>query len=501
MTQYPNPLVSGFNPDPSIVRGPDGAYYVVTSTFEYLPGIPVYRSYDLVDWVQVGNVVTRDSQLDLSESPTLGGVWAPTIRYHDGLFYLIVVVAMGPGCLVFTTDDPAGEWSEPLKLPGISGIDPDLAWDDAGNVYVTFSGLATTGENMGQHLGIQQVRVDLASGENLEEPRSLWSGTGLKFPEAPHLYQRDGWWYLLIAEGGTERGHSASIARSTSPEGPFEGFVGNPFLSNRSTSRPIQNTGHADFFETPDGGSALVLLGMRPRGLTQSFSALGRETFVTNVTWVDGWPVAEPVELRPRDGATTWTADFSAPELDDGWLAIRTHPSEVATVSGGRLALHGTGATMSDAHPAFIGRRLLNQTARLSTTVDAANGTGGLVVRYDEEHHVEIEITGTPTGNEVVGRMTLSGLTQSWTATLPAGEVEAVLEFRPVEGPFGPAGLSSDRIILTASAGGESAELANVDGRYLSAETSASFTGRVLGLYAVTGEVTFGSWDYSGSED
>ena len=158
---FPNPLIPGFNPDPSIVLA-DGAYYLVTSTFEYLPGIPVYRSTDLVSWTHIGNVATRPEQVGVEDVATGGGVWAPTIRYHDGVFYVIVTVAMSPrGCVVFTATDPAGPWSDGITIDGVGGIDPDLAWDDDGTAYVTFSGLSTSGEEMGQHLGIQQVRVDL----------------------------------------------------------------------------------------------------------------------------------------------------------------------------------------------------------------------------------------------------------------------------------------------------------------------------------------------------
>ncbi len=258
---YPNPLIPGFNPDPSVVRVGDD-FYIVTSTFEYLPGLPVYHSTDFVEWTRIGNVITRDEQAGLAQVPTAGGVWAPTIRHRDGVFHVIVTIAMGRGCVLYTATDPAGPWSTGMPLPGVTGIDPDLAWADDGTAIVTFSGLHTTGDDLGAHHGIQQVRVDLTTGEALEEPRSLWSGTGLKFPEAPHLYRRDGHWYLLIAEGGTERGHSVSVARSSSPYGPFEPHPANPLLSARSTSRPVQNTGHGDLVETPDGGTALVLLGL-----------------------------------------------------------------------------------------------------------------------------------------------------------------------------------------------------------------------------------------------
>ncbi|MGX9901450.1 family 43 glycosylhydrolase [Arthrobacter sp. SA17] len=293
---FPNPLIPGFNPDPSIVKVGEN-YYLATSTFEYLPGLPIYHSTDLISWTQIGNVVEREGQLDSWDVPTLGGAWAPTIRHHEGLFYLAVTDAVGRGTLVFTATDAAGPWSDGTPIHGAVGIDPDLAWDSEGNAYMTYSGLDTITGQASEHGGILQVRVDLENGKALEQPRSVWSGTGLMFPEAPHLYQHGNYWYLLIAEGGTERGHSVSIARGTSPQGPFENNLANPVLSARSTDRPIQNTGHGDLVQTPDGAWAMVMLGTRPRGMNRAFSALGRETFITQVHWEEGWPVVEPVTL------------------------------------------------------------------------------------------------------------------------------------------------------------------------------------------------------------
>ena len=503
MTDYPNPLIPGFNPDPSVVKVGDD-YYIATSTFEYLPAIPIYHSRDFVEWTQIGNVATRMEQLGIQDVVTAGGVWAPTIRHRDGVFYVIVTIAMGRGCIVFTAADPAGPWSDGTVIEGIGGIDPDLAWGEDGTAYVTYSGLSTSGDDLGAHHGIQQVRVDLVAGRALEEPRSLWSGTGLKFPEAPHLYRRGEFWYLMIAEGGTERGHGVSIARGSSPEGPFEGFGGNPFLSARSTNRPIQNTGHGDLVETPDGGTAMVLLGMRPRGMTQSFSALGRETFVTRVDWVDGWPVAEPVELRPRAGVTEYTIDFGAADaFDDGWLAVRQEPADVASLAAhpGRLVIEGDGSTLDDPRPKFLGRRQLNQTARFSALIDASGGTGGLAVRYDEQHHYEVEVTGGASGNRVVARARLATLVQEWAADLPAGEIELTIDAVTPPAEFGPSAMTSDLVRLVASVDGRAVQLAEVDGRYLSAETAASFTGRVAGVYAVRGSIAVRELTYRGTED
>ena len=504
MPVRPNPLIPGFNPDPSVVLV-DGTYYLVTSSFEYLPGMPVYRSADLVDWTQIGNVATRPEQVDVEAVFTGGGVWAPTIRHRDGIFYVVVTVAMSPrGCVVFTALDPAGPWSDGTTIDGVDGIDPDLAWDDDGTAYVTYSGLGTTGEDIHAHHGIQQVRVDLDAGRALEAPRSLWSGTGSMFPEAPHLYRRGGWWYLMIAEGGTERGHAVSVARSRSPQGPFESCPANPVLTARGTKRPIQNTGHADLVDTPDGGSALVFLGVRPLGLTRAFSPLGRETFGTDVEWVDDWPVPAPVELAPRPGVEETVFDFADPaSLDDpGWLGVRRTPDDVAslTENPGRLTIIGDGSTLDAPRCRFLGRRQRHLTASVSTRVDVGRGTGGLAARYSEDQHFELEARSEGGGVTVTARAVVTGLTQSWEHTFPAGEVELRMEMSPPPTGLEPRALGGDRIRLVAVGGGEQVEMTELDGRHWSAEAAVSFTGRVVGLYAVDGTVTFADFRYTGTE-
>jgi len=489
---YPNPVLPGFNPDPSVVAV-DGAFYIVTSTFEYLPGLPVYRSTDFTTWEHIGNVGSRAEQLAVGDVPTGLGVWAPTIRHRDGTFYVIVTIPAGRGCVVFSTTDPAGEWSEGTVLDGLNGIDPDLAWDEDGTAYVTYSGLLLSGEEAGKHLGIQQVKVDLATGALLEEPRSIWSGSGSMFPEAPHLYRRGEHWYLMIAEGGTERGHGVSIARGTSPEGPFEPGPANPFLTARSTQRPIQNTGHGDLVEGPDG-TLMILLGVRPGGGTRAFSPLGRETFVTRVVWEDGWPVAEPVHLAARTGIVE-DITFDQP-LDAGWMAVRRLPADVASLVDDRLMLTADGSTLDDTHPVFLGRRQLAVDSRASTTIDVGRGAGGLAVRYDEQNHYEIEARTEGNALRITARAVIPGLRQEWTADLPVGPVTLHLDTaRPATG-FGPDMMTSDHITLSAEAGGRTAVLARVDGRSLSAETAASFAGRVLGLFASSGAVLFSGYRF-----
>jgi hypothetical protein len=341
--------------------------------------------------------------------------------------------------------------------------------------------------------------MDLETGRALEEPRSLWSGTGLMFPEAPHLYEIDGTWYLLIAEGGTERGHSVSIARGARPDGPFEGCPANPVLSARSTDRPVQNTGHADLVRTPDGGWALFLLGMRPGGLTRAFSPMGRETFSTSLVWVDGWPVVQPVQLTPPTGPVEHRDDFTGAQLGPEWLSIRTPAADWSSLTErpGHLVVHADGSTTDDPRPRFVGRRQQHRSAVFSVRVDAAGGVGGLSLRIDERHHYDIEVgAGIARARARVG-----GLCQTWEQPIPAGTgpVTVRIQTEPVVG-MGLDALGPDVVHLSVDASTGPVELAALDGRYVSAETAASFTGRVVGMYAAEGSVVFDRFSYRGED-
>lgn len=474
-----NPLLPGFHPDPSIVLV-DGVYYAVTSTFEYLPGLPVHRSTDLETWEVVGHVATRPEQVELADVPTPGGAWAPTIRHHDGLFHVIVTVMLGGrGCVVFTAEDPAGPWSDGVEIPAVTGIDPDLAWDEDGTALVTFADFPHA---------IGQIAVDLATGQALEEPRRLWPGTGLMSPEGPHLHQRDGSWYLLVAEGGTDRGHAVTVTRGPSPRGPWE--PGRRVVTAAGSHAPIQNTGHADLVETPTRDTALVLLGVRPLGLAGAFSPLGRETFLTPVTWSDGWPTAPVPVLAPGPGVVE---SFALTAMADaGWLAVRRTPEEVAKPSPNGLVLFGDGSTLDDPRPVFLGRRQRHLASTTSVTVDASAGAGGLCARHDEEHWFALTVTG----ETVTATARLSGLAQQWTATVPPGPVRLTIETTPPGSDFVTGSVGGDTIRLLAG----QTVLAELDGRYWSFEVAKSFTGRVTGMFATDGTVTFSDLNYRGDD-
>lgn len=487
--KYPNPLIPGFNPDPSIVRVGDD-FYLATSTFEYRPGIPIYHSRDLINWQLVGHVADRLEQLDRNV-PTNLGAWAPTIRFHEGLFYVAVTDAGGRGTLIFTAENPAGPWSDGV-VTEVQGIDPDLVWDADGSCFITFSGLILDGDDMGKHLGIQQARIDTSTGKLLEPVRSIWSGTGLMFPEAPHVYQIGDWWYLMIAEGGTERGHSVSIARGTSPAGPFEGNPANPILSARSTSRPVQNTGHGDLALGPDGQWVMVMLGMRTRGMTRAFSSLGRETFITSVHWADGWPIAEPVHLNDVLPAPSFHDDFAADTLNLEWVSLRQLPVDVVTKDHDGLVLRGSGVEIDQLHPAWIGRRQRRLEGSVLADV-TVTGIGGLSIRYDEAAHYDLELRN----GQLLARFSVSRLTHEVVAdgfdvssvSQASGSVRLFIDFRPAGVGFNTDSQSSDLIDLGwIDLDGVKHVVTTFDGRFLSAEVTTSFVGRVIGIYNVEGE-------------
>src|SRR3954470_819781 len=247
------------HPDPSICRvGRD--LYLACSSFEYFPGVPLYHSRNLVDWRPLGHALTRRSQLDLAGTPSSGGIYAPTLRHHEGTFFLITTM-VGRGHLVVTARDPRGSWSDPTWLD-FDGIDPSLTFDDR-RIYYTRNGAGSDRD----HPHVYQAEL-ARRGDRLAlagEPQVVWKGTGGIWPEAPHLYRRGDWYYLVTAEGGTSYGHSVVVARATRPDGPFAVSPHGPLLTHRDRPRhPIQATGHADLVDLADGATWAVLLGIRP---------------------------------------------------------------------------------------------------------------------------------------------------------------------------------------------------------------------------------------------
>ena len=469
------PVIPGFFPDPSVCRvGED--YYLVNSSFEYAPGIPIHHSRDLRTWTQLGNVLVSGSQFPAGVSGASRGIYAPTIRHRDGMFFVVGTnVERGGEQFVVAAADPAGPWSEPIVFPGLGGIDPDLTWDEDGRCFLTYCALDETLRSAGGTLPvIAQVRVDLERGIRLEEPRVIWRGSGLAHPEGPHLYRRGEWWYLLTAEGGTERGHAVCVARSRAIDGPFEPAPSNPIFSRRSTGHPVQNTGHADLVERPDGEWAMVHLGVRPRGFTPGFHVVGRETFLARIAWVDDWPVVHTDDELPARPDTAFVDDFSAPVLHPRWVSpgaalaafARPHPD-------GGLQLDRRDAV--NGAPSALSVRVRDLRWRYEARVDTSAGVA-LRVRLDERHWYEVALYGAA----VEVRARIGPLEASPGSARTVGDaVTLVVEATDAthDGPddlrFGLVDADGERWI------------AALDGRYLSTEVAGGFTGRTLGLRAL----------------
>ncbi len=484
--KYRNPVVSGFYPDPSVIRvGED--YYLVASSFEFFPGVPVLHSRDMVHWRTIGHCLTRKSQLDLESCPPSRGIWAATIRHHNGRFYMITTI-MNHGTLrkfFVTADHPAGPWSDPIWIDQ-PGIDPTLFWDDDGTCYLTSNGGA------GGQKGIDQAVLDTETGKLLTEDRLIWTGTGGAYPEGPRLYKINGWYYLSIAEGGCQYGHVQTIARSRSPWGPFEPCPRNPILTHRHRGgHVIQGLGHMELVHAHNGSWWAYFLGYRMT--RQFFYHLGRETFLAPVRWDDqGWPVIGNdgvIELEmdgPLPPSHLWPAepirdDFDSPELRLCWNFLRNPQPGSWSLNErkGSLTLHGNTATLDDiAAPAFVGHRQEHWDVLVRTRMDfepAADGDeAGLSMFYQDEHHYEIAVTRRN------GRRTL-------IVRRRVGDLTAIVAEQPA--PPGPIDLAvrADKFVyhIGYEADGAHKVLATGRTQHLSCEAApVGFTGVYFALYA-----------------
>ena len=416
---YQNPILAGFYPDPSICRvGED--YYLINSTFSYFPGIPVFHSRDLVNWTQIGNVIDRPTQLDFSGKRITRSLFAPTIKHHKGVFYVVCTHVDGGGNFLVTSKDPKGPWSDPVWL-NFDGIDPSLFFDDNGRAWMVNNGNPPENKPLYEgHRAIWIQEFDVAKNE-LIGPRSIIVNGGVdlsKKPvwiEGPHLFKKDGWYYLCCAEGGTSHQHSQVILRSKTPTGPFLPWEKNPILTQRDLDgnalHAVTATGHANLLEGPDGHWWAVFLACRP--YQNGYQTTGRETFLLPVTWTaDGWPsilpsservpyrVAAPkgISLEPQSlpltGNFTWRDDFTSGEKQPAplWLMLRTpkqtwwsltEPKGVLSLTPSRESLQGLG------NPSFFARRVQHGSCTVSLGFEPASAIGvsaGLAFFQSETH-------------------------------------------------------------------------------------------------------------------
>jgi xylan 1,4-beta-xylosidase len=410
-----NPILSGSYPDPSICRvGED--YYLVTSTFEYFPGLPIFHSRDLIHWHQIGHVLDRASQLDLDEIRPSAGLYAPTIRHHNGTFYVIntlVDAKRRSGNFIVTATQPQGPWSEPHWLDNANGIDPSLFFDEDGTCWYVGTRLNEPGYYTG-HTEIYLQQLDLESMQLIGDETVLWDGAvkGVVWAEAPHIYKVNGYYYLLIAEGGTAHHHAVTMARSATITGPYEGNRGNPLLTHRhlGLDYPIVGTGHADLVETQNGEWWLVLLAMRPYG--GYFYNLGRETFLVPARWEDDWLIISSgtgrVEFEypaPNLPEQVWESTPARDNFDDitlapHWNFLRTPREEFYSLTERpdflRLRLRPQHLA-EQSNPSFVGRRQqhihFTAEAEMEFTPASPNECAGLVLIQNNNFHFRFVVT------------------------------------------------------------------------------------------------------------
>jgi alpha-N-arabinofuranosidase len=504
---YRNPILAGFHPDPSITRAGD-RFYLVTSSFAFFPGIPVFESKDLVHWQQIGNVIDRPSQLDFDGLGMSRGVFAPSIEYHDGTFYVTNTAVDSGGNFIATATDPAGPWSDPIWLPTIDGIDPSLFFNDDGRVYLLNNDAPVGQPRYSGHRAIWMQEFDLAKMQPFG-PRKVLIDGGVdpsKNPiwiEGPHIFRHDGWYYLNCAEGGTGPQHSQVILRSKDVWGPYVPYEKNPILTQRDLAadrpHPITNAGHADLVEGLDGRWWATFLASRNYG--EVHYNTGRETFLLPVEWKDGWPtILEPGREIPyiapgpgfmshsgtqasSTGNFIWRDEFDTAKLGRDWMFVRVPKEDwVDLVShSGQLAIRPLSEGLDTLrNPAFLARRQQHTTFEASTALQMpleAGTEAGIAAFQNELHWYFLGVRRKGEDSELfLERSSNFGRRIVATSTLPATHT-LKLKIAGKEGSYS--------FGFDAGSGWQWLKQGQ-DGTVLSTDVAGGFIGVVLGPHART---------------
>lgn len=523
--RYTNPILAGFYPDPSICRfGND--YYIVTSSFAYFPGLPIFHSTDLVNWKQIGHAMNRNEQLDHSNAGVSRGLFAPTIRFHKGTFYIICTLIDKGGNFIITATDPKGPWSNPIWLPEVDGIDPSIYFEN-NKAWITYNSIPPDNKSLYDgHRTIRMVEFDVKQMKIISDNKIIVNG-GVdisKKPvwiEAPHILKKDGWYYLICAEGGTAYNHSEVVFRSKNVDGPYIPFENNPILTQRhldpNRKNPVTTAGHADFVETPSGDWYAVFLACRP--YKDEHYNVGRETFMTPVKWANGWPIINPgfeeVQYQytvPFSSATKVNNQFSGNfffkdqfnenMLNDRFVFLRNPEEGLCSFSNGKLLIPLKTTTVAEKkNPAFIGFRQSHH-KNYATTNILFNATddkekAGLLAFQNESHYYFL--CKTIVDNKPVIQLIKSGATEEILASaiIQDGSVDLKIEANYDKYSFYYSQNKDNWILLKDS----------VDATFLSTKTAGGFVGSFYALYATSnGEATkntavFDWFEYKGNDD
>lgn len=491
---YKNPVLSGFHPDPSICRvGED--YYLVNSSFEWYPGLPVYHSRDLVNWELIGYGIHRPNQVELPVGlKDSRGVYAPTIRYHKGVFYIINTCVQCKGNFYITATKPEGPWSDPVWL-GSRGIDPDLFWDDDGTCYYTGHANITGVNDWPNKNGVWMQKLDLEQGKLVGERKQLTHGhaKNARWTEGPHLYKIDGKYMLMVAEGGTGFHHSVTVHHSDSVWGPYIPSHSNPVLTHRHLGKnyPIHSVGHADLVETQNGEWWSVMLAKR---LVEGSTLLARETFLTPVSFENNEGILTPVfnpgighllneQKRPN---LPWTPlkkpsvldEFQNTELNLYWNFLRTPYEKWYELKDGNLKIQLRPEVLDSlVNPSFIARRIENHQFLASTQLEFKtkrdNEQAGLVIYRNSQNHFQL----LKEKNEVVLIKTKKGKRK---------EIARL----PYKGDTVIFAVKADNIKVEFKYGASEEQLQSIGGEeeltLISDEVAGGFNGPYIGMYATS---------------
>jgi len=513
--KFRNPILSGFYPDPSICRvGRD--FYLVTSTFAYFPGIPVFHSRDLLNWSQIGSAINRPGQLCYDGHQISEGLFAPTIRYNDGTFYILCTLIKNGGNFVITSETPEGPWSDLVWLEGADGIDPSIFFDTDGKAWYCGTHPAPEGEAYSGNYEIYIREMDISKLKKRENPllgenTGIWRGAlrNVIWPEGPHIYKINNEYFLLHAEGGTGLDHAVCIAKAKDIKGPWEGKKSNPVVTHRHLGKraKIINVGHADLVDDADGNWFMVLLASRQFG---GVCPLGRETFLVPVSWEDGWPYIGTesgmiddhidIEIKNEEIKTRneylseclseKVCDHFKGKLPVNWLILRIPENEKdfafsTTSRPDALRLFTKKATMrSKEHPAFSGRRIRHKnwefSAELEFVPKNANECAGIILLQNEDYQYRLEIflyskdiqslrlikaAGKNTDEEIINTVELHSVQKA--IILKANCIDMELSFF----------YETDNKNMTKISDGH-------DARILSTEYAGGFVGSLAGVFA-----------------
>lgn len=505
-----NPILPGWYSDPSICTNGEGDYFLVTSTFTYFPGVPIFHSRDLVNWKQVGNVLTRPSQLvNMKGQHVSGGIFAPAISYnpHNKTYYM-VTTNVGAGNFFVKTQDPFGEWSDPIMLPEVGGIDPSFFFDEDGKAYIVNNDDAPDGKpEYDGHRTIRVQEFDVKTDKTVG-PRKILVNKGVNpaekpiWIEGPHMYKINGHYFLMDAEGGTSTWHSEVIFRGESPMGPFTPWKNNPILTQRhldgNRPNPVTCAGHADLIQAKEGDWWAVFLACRP--IDNKFENLGRETFLMPVRWSDdGFPyitqgneVVPMIERREgvqRDSTMTF-GNFAVTDYFDGdnlgmeWLTLRAPAAELYSLSDtpGYLTLRCADVSASDKDtPAFVARRMQHHkfecTTRMLFNPSDERQKAGLLLFKDETHQYFLAV-----GKQGEKRVLMLEKIGESTETLASNDIrsdEAAIRLKVVS-----RGTHYDFYYAFDGDKEWTALCKDIDASFLSTATAGGFTGSVVGPYA-----------------